>query len=63
MLILTRKVQEAIMIGDNVSIRLLSINPITQEIKLGIDAPRDVTILREELLHRKNNQDENRSNR
>ena len=50
MLILTRNIQEAIMIGDDVTITVLSVNG--NQVRLGIDAPRDVEVHREEIYHR-----------
>ena len=49
MLILTRKIQEAIIINDNVSIRVLSIQG--NQVRLGIDAPREIDVHREEIYH------------
>ncbi len=49
MLILTRKLQEAIIIDDNVSIRVLSIQG--NQVRLGIDAPREIEVHREEIYH------------
>ena len=48
MLILTRKVEQAIVINRNVLVRVLSIDG--ERVKLGVDAPREITVLREELL-------------
>ncbi len=47
MLILSRKLEEAIWLGDNIKIKIMGIEKGT--VKLGIEAPSDVTILREEL--------------
>lgn len=47
MLVLSRKVNEIIKIGDNVVVTVLSVKGGT--IRLGIDAPKDVSILRGEL--------------
>ncbi len=47
MLILTRSIGEKIMVGDDIQIVVLDVN--TKQIKLGIAAPQDLTILREEL--------------
>ena len=47
MLILSRKLEEAIWLGDNVKIKIMGIDKGT--VKIGIEAPSDVTILREEL--------------
>ena len=48
MLVLARKLNEAIKIGDNIEVKVLSIE--NGVVKLGIEAPRDIEILRNELL-------------
>ena len=50
MLILTRKVGESLMIGDNVKLSILGIKG--NQIRVGIDAPIEVTIHREEVYFR-----------
>lgn len=47
MLVLSRKSGEKIRIGDDVAITVVRIGPNT--VRLGIEAPRDMSILREEL--------------
>ncbi len=47
MLVLSRKPGERILIGDNVAITVVRIGP--NSVRLGIDAPRDMNIVREEL--------------
>jgi carbon storage regulator len=47
MLILTRRLGESIIIEDNIKITVVDINK--QQIKLGIDAPKHITINREEV--------------
>lgn len=49
MLVLTRRVDEAIIIGSEVVVRVLGVEKNGQ-VKLGISAPRQLRILREELL-------------
>lgn len=47
MLVLSRKPGEKIQIGDNVTITIVRIGPNT--VRLGIDAPRDMNIVRDEI--------------
>ena len=47
MLVLTRKLNETILIGDNIEITVVSISGDT--VRLGIEAPREVKILRREV--------------
>lgn len=49
MLILTRKVDEAIVIGDHIKIKVIQIRG--KQICLGIEAPPGLLILREEKLY------------
>lgn len=51
MLVLSRKPGERILIGDQVQITIVRIGPNT--VRLGIDAPRDMNIVREELCTEK----------
>ncbi len=54
MLILTRKPGEQIRINSNIVIKIVSTNE--NNVKIGIEAPADITILREELYQNvKNN--------
>jgi len=48
MLVLARKAEESIQLGDDITIKVISIDKGV--VKLGIDAPRDVNIIRSELL-------------
>lgn len=50
MLILTRKVGESIRIGDNVTVKIVSMD--NKHVKIGIDAPRDVSVNREEIYQK-----------
>lgn len=51
MLILTRRVGEAIMIGKDIEVRVLGVQG--QQIRLGVQAPKDVVVDREEVTQRK----------
>ena len=47
MLVLSRKQNQSLVIGDNIVITILSID--RDQIRLGIEAPRDISIMRQEL--------------
>ncbi len=47
MLVLSRKTGERIRIGDNVTVTIVRIGP--NNVRLGIEAPRNLNIVREEL--------------
>jgi flagellar assembly factor FliW len=49
-LILTRKIDESILVGDNIRLVVLEIRG--RQIRLGIEAPPDVLVLREEIAQR-----------
>lgn len=53
MLVLSRKLGEKIFIGENICITVVDID--RGKIRLGIEAPRDVPIYRQELLPLKGN--------
>jgi len=50
MLILTRKLGESIRIGPGIVVTLLAVNGL--QVRLGIEAPKDVTVHREEVYAR-----------
>jgi carbon storage regulator len=50
MLVLTRRVGEKLIIGENVTVTILSVKG--NQIRIGIDAPRDITVNREEIYQR-----------
>ncbi len=47
MLVLTRKLRESLLLGDNIKITVEKINK--GQIKIGIEAPKDVVVSREEV--------------
>jgi carbon storage regulator len=50
MLVLTRKPGQSIMIGDGIEVQVLSV--AGEKVRLGITAPRDVSIFRNEVYDR-----------
>jgi len=56
MLILTRRVGETLMIGDNVSVTVLGVKG--NQVRIGVDAPRDVSVHREEIFLRIKDEDQ-----
>ena len=50
MLVLTRKLGQSIMIGDRVEVQVLSV--AGEKVRLGITAPEDVSIFRNEVYDR-----------
>jgi carbon storage regulator len=56
MLVLTRKLEESIRIGDNVEVQIVGIKG--NSVKLGISAPREIEVVRKELDSRPENRDD-----
>lgn len=50
MLILTRRVGETLMIGDKVTVTVLGVKG--NQVRIGVNAPRDVSVHREEIFER-----------
>ena len=50
MLILTRRISESVIIGDNVKVTVLGVKG--SQVRLGIDAPKNLSVHREEIYER-----------
>jgi carbon storage regulator len=55
MLVLTRKVDQAIVIQGNILITVVGVE--RDRVKIGITAPQEITVLRQELLNQERNGD------
>lgn len=49
-LILTRRIGESLVIGQDITVRVLSVKG--NQVRLGVEAPRDVAVHREEIAAR-----------
>ncbi len=58
MLILTRKVGESLIIGDDITVTVLSI--IGNQARIGVNAPKDVAVHREEIFNQIKDKDKDK---
>lgn len=63
MLLLSRRAQEQIMIGDDICITICSINNYGHTVRVGIEAPEDIIILRKELYDKEQEKKSLQSNK
>lgn len=54
MLILTRRVGEVLMVGDDITVTVLGVKG--NQVRLGVNAPKDVAVHREEIYNRIQNE-------
>jgi carbon storage regulator len=54
LLILTRRVNESLIVGDQVTVTVVAVKG--NQVRLGVDAPKDVAVHREEVYERLKNE-------
>ena len=61
MLILTRRVGETVMIGNEVTVTVLGVKG--NQVRIGVNAPKDVAVHREEIYERIKREEDNNDSR
>lgn len=51
MLILSLRVGDSLVIGDQIKVQLLSIRPQSMEARIGVSAPKEIPIHRDDIRH------------
>lgn len=59
MLVLSRKIQETIVIGENITVTIVDVRG--DRVRIGVEAPREVIVDRGEVHDRKQNEPTDRS--
>ena len=61
MLILTRRVGETLMIGNDISVTVLGVKG--NQVRIGVSAPKEVAVHREEIFQRIQSEDEDQADK